>query len=175
MIGIIVLCRFNSSRLPGKILKEIDGKPILGYILESLSLLDKRYEVVVCTSKEVSDDPIAQYCKKRGVSIFRGDLHNVALRFLECCKHFEFEKAVRINGDNLFVDPMLIEKVVTEMKEGGFEFASNVKGRTFPRGISVEAILVSIYDQMYPKFSDYDKEHVMTYFLITGLKAKTFS
>ena len=62
MVGIIVLCRHNSSRLPGKILKEIDGKPILSYILERLSPLGEQYQVVVCTSDEDSDDPISRYC-----------------------------------------------------------------------------------------------------------------
>ncbi len=164
MIGIIVLCRYNSSRLPGKILKSINGKPILAYILERLSLLGDEYQIVVCTSEKTTDDPIAAFCKQHGVSCFRGDLDNVAQRFLACAKHFGFETAVRINGDNLFADPKLIELVMLEMERENYDFVSNVQGRTFPRGMSVEAVRVSVYEECYNNFSERDKEHVMTFF-----------
>lgn len=164
MIGIIVLCRFNSSRLPGKILKVINGKPILAYILERLSLLGDKYRIVVCTSEEKTDNPIAEYCDDHGVLCFRGDLDNVASRFLTCAKHFGFDIAVRINGDNLFADPGVIELVIEEMERKKYDFVSNVQGRTFPRGMSVEAVQVSVYEKYYHYFSDRDREHVMTFF-----------
>ena len=64
MTGIIILCRYNSSRLHGKIMKRINGKEILTYILERLAVLEEEYPIVVCTSIEKSDDPIVDYCKK---------------------------------------------------------------------------------------------------------------
>ena len=170
MTGIIVLCRYNSSRLPGKILKSINGKVILAYILERLALIQNDYPIVVCTSKEKSDDPIAEFCQNYGVSIFRGELNNVAKRFLDCAKNFGFDNAVRINGDNLFTDSQLIKMMIKEMELHNRNFVSNVKGRTFPSGLSVEIVNVRFYESMYDNFEDHDLEHVMTYFYKIGDK-----
>ena len=67
--GLIVLCRYNSSRLPGKILKEINGKPLLSYILERLKLSRQSDQIIVATSDQPTDDPIAEFCKKGPVNI----------------------------------------------------------------------------------------------------------
>lgn len=164
MTGIIVLCRYNSTRLPGKILKKINGKEILGYILERLRVLGDKYPIVVCTSVEQTDDPIVAFCKKNNVQYYRGNLDNVALRFLNCAKENSFECAVRINGDNLFLDAHLISSMIAEMESDNLKFISNVKGRTFPRGMSIEIVRTAFYEESYPLFSERDHEHVMTYF-----------
>ena len=164
MTGIIILCRFNSSRLPGKILKSINGKTILEYIVERLYSLKKIYPVVICTSDQASDDPIAQFCQEKGWEVYRGSLENVAERFKSCAQAYGFSNAVRINGDNIFVDSQLVQKIIHEHELGGYQFSSNVKGRTFPKGMSVEVINVAYYEQQYPFFTESDHEHVMTYF-----------
>mgnify|MGYP001373838092 CR=1 FL=1 len=84
MTGIIVLCRYNSSRLPGKILKEINGKTILSYIHERLSMINLNLEITIATSNLDSDDIIEDYCLKKKYKYFRGSLSNVSKRFLEC-------------------------------------------------------------------------------------------
>jgi len=164
MTGIIVLCRYNSSRLPGKILKKIKGKEILTYIIERLSILEPRYPIVVCTSVEKTDDPIVAHCVRNNIKFYRGDLNNVALRFMNCAKENGFVNAVRINGDNIFLDANLIEDMIAITESKGMLFVSNVKGRTFPRGMSVEIVNIDFYNKEYPKFEDSDLEHVMTYF-----------
>ena len=83
-IGFVIICRYNSSRLPGKILMEINGKSILQYIIERLSLVVPENNIVVATSEEKTDNPIAEYCIKNKINVFRGSLDNVALRFLNC-------------------------------------------------------------------------------------------
>lgn len=164
MTGIIVLCRYNSSRLPGKILMKLKGKELLGYIMERLAVLGGKYPVVVCTSSEKSDDPIVAYCKEKQLHYYRGDLDNVAHRFLNCAKQFGFENAVRINGDNLFLDAHLIDTMIGKHENNKRLFVSNVKDRTFPRGMSIEIVKTDFYESMYPHFNESDKEHVMTYF-----------
>ena len=164
MTGILVLCRYSSSRLRGKILKEIDHKPILQYILERLGRLNLQWPVVVCTSEEPSDNPIVSFCKDNGVDYFRGDLENVALRFMDCARGFGLKNAVRINGDNIFLDSGLIESMILEHQAGGYKFSSNVLQRTFPKGMSVEIVDVEHYLENYPHFTPEDMEHVMTYF-----------
>ena len=164
MTGIIVLCRYNSSRLPGKILKKIKGKEILTYIIERLSIIEPGYPIVVCTSVEKTDDPIVAHCVRNNIKYYRGDLNNVALRFMNCAQENGFENAVRINGDNIFLDANLIEKMIAITENNRMLFVSNVKGRTFPRGRSVEIVNMDFYKKEYPKFEDSDLEHVMTYF-----------
>ncbi len=167
MTGIIVLCRYNSSRLPGKILREINGKQILTFIMERLANLAGRYPIVVCTSVEETDNPIVDYCKTNNISYYRGDLNNVALRFLECAKENTFDYAARINGDNIFLDAQLIEKMIKIIESKDLNFVSNVKNRTFPKGMSVEIVKTSFYEKTYPSFEENDLEHVMTYFYRT--------
>ena len=164
MTGIIILCRYNSSRLHGKIMKRINGKEILTYILERLAVLEEEYPIVVCTSIEKSDDPIVDYCKKNQIDYYRGDLNNVALRFLNCAQEHGFENAVRINGDNLFLDAGLIKNMILLKESSKVEFVSNVKERTFPKGISVEIVSTAFYQKEFQNFENSDLEHVMTYF-----------
>lgn len=174
MTGIVVLCRYNSSRLPGKILRPINGKELLGYILERLETLQKEYPVVICTSVERTDDPIVDYCVKKNIDYYRGDLNNVAKRFLDCCQEHGFRYAVRINGDNIFLDYQLIERMIGKIESGKLNFVSNVKKRTFPKGMSVEIVDVDFYKEKYPFFSTDDLEHVMTYFYRTDEGRKEF-
>ncbi len=164
MTGIVVLCRYNSSRLYGKILKKINGKEILHYIFERLERLQQDYPVVVCTSIEETDDPIINFCKNNNIDFFRGSLENVADRFLSCSKTYNFENAVRINGDNLFLDSTLIREMIEIIETRKVKFVSNVKDRTFPKGMSVEIVNVKFYQKHYPHFLKDDLEHVMTYF-----------
>src|SRR5690554_2441069 len=101
-IGIIILCRYNSSRLPRKILKKINGKTILDYIIERVEKVIPRSQIVVATSTESTDNPIVEYCSNHSIQVFRGSLTNVAERFLHCMEYYKFEYGIRINGDNIF-------------------------------------------------------------------------
>lgn len=164
MTGIIILCRYNSSRLPGKILKEINGKTILSYIYERLSMISLNLEITIATSCLKSDDIIEDYCIKKKYKYYRGNLSNVSKRFLDCAVKNNYENLVRINGDNLFLDFKLIEKMIISFNKNQYEFMSNVKNRTWPKGISVEIVNTEYYKRSIKSFNEKDKEHVMTYF-----------
>lgn len=163
--GIIILCRYNSSRLPGKILKQLRGKPILAYILERVRLVTNAHEVVVATSHEPGDDPIIDYCQSQDIPYFRGSLNNVAQRFLDCALAYGWDYAIRINGDNLLVDSNIITEMIKIASSKNYDFISNVKGRTFPIGMSVEIVNVAFYQAALAHFQD-DRyqEHVTLYF-----------
>ena len=79
-IGIIVLCRYNSSRLPGKILLKISGKTILQHIIDRLLCIKGGYPICVATSSEIDDKPIIDYCKGNNINFFDGSKKNVASR-----------------------------------------------------------------------------------------------
>ena len=173
-IGAIIICRYNSSRLPGKILKEINGKTILSYIIERLKCVENLDDIIVATSDQKSDEPIVDYCIAEGIKFYRGSLLNVAKRFLDCSKAFNFDYSIRINGDNLFLDHSMISKMINKINENDFDMISNVKDRTFPKGISVEIINIEFYKKMFSKLNTpYLQEHVTIYFY-ENLKSGNF-
>ncbi|HKJ75418.1 MAG TPA: N-acetylneuraminate synthase family protein [Alphaproteobacteria bacterium] len=144
-IGVAVLCRYTSQRLPGKILREIKGRAVLGHILDRVRRGAPECPVVVCTSSDPSDDPIYAYAKREGVDCFRGPLNDVSGRFLACAEAHGWEFSVRINGDNVFADPDSLREMVAIAGTGAFDFVTNVPGRTFPYGTSIEIVRTDFY------------------------------
>ena len=165
-IGTIILCRYSSTRLPGKILKPLLGKPVLSYLYEKFSAqVDHPDELLVCTSTDTTDDIIADFCRENEMNVYRGSLENVAERFLQAAEHMNYDYAVRINGDALFVDiPTYLEMKET-CRQQAFDFISNVKGRSFPFGMSIEFVKTTFYAAIQEdiQISDRYKEHVTLY------------
>jgi spore coat polysaccharide biosynthesis protein SpsF len=164
-VGLIVICRYNSSRLPGKILKPLAEKPLLTHILERLSISRYAEHIIVATSNEATDDPIAAYCQKHKIPMYRGSLNNVSQRFASCMAAYGLDFAVRVNGDNIFTDPRLIDQAVELTIQEDYDFVSNVKGRTYPTGMSVEVVKAPFYQNAINLFTEEEyKEHVTLYF-----------
>ena len=163
-IGIIILSRFNSSRLPGKALMNINGKPLLEHIVYRISLITLPVDYCIATSESDLDKPIVDFCKQKGFNYFRGSLNNVAERFLNCAINKNWDYAVRINGDNLFVDIDTLEEMIRRTLKFKYNFFTNVPGRTFPYGMSIEIIKVNYFKEIYKQISSkYHLEHVTSY------------
>lgn len=152
-IGIIILSRYSSSRLPGKALMKINGKEILNYIVERLLKVVSRNNIVIATSFDQSDDKIAEFALRNNVNCFRGSLENVSLRFCQAAEYYNFDYAIRINGDNIFLDIELLRSMITLTKNKDFDFISNVKGRTFPKGMSIEIVKTEYYKAQLKKIN----------------------
>lgn len=163
--GVIVLSRFSSSRLPGKALLEIEGKPVLAYIIEKLEHVVSKNQIIIATSNEESDDPIADFASKAGVQCYRGSLENVAERFYEAAERLDCSYACRINGDNIFLDPEVLREMLRVAQSSKYDFLSNVKGRTFPKGMSVEVVKLDYFRQNLEviNLDEHYREHVMLY------------
>jgi len=163
-IGAIILCRYRSKRLHGKILKEIQGKAILSHIIYKLQKTNSHLNIVVATSTEESDDIIADHCTELDISCYRGDINNVAERFLQCAEFYHFDYTIRINGDNLFLDPFIIDQMIIQLGRQNYDFISNVPERTFPYGMSVEILNTNFFASILPQFDDEKYyEHVTLY------------
>lgn len=174
-IGIIILCRFESKRLPGKILMEIKGKPILEYIIDRLNKVSNIDNIVVATSDSIADKPIWDYCANVKFNLFKGDMDNVAKRFYDCAKKFDFDYAVRINGDNVLADPEIISSMISKIALNDYDFITNVHKRTFPIGMSVEIIKTDFYGKLLPVLkSPKYLEHVTLYLYEHPEKARIF-
>lgn len=163
-IGIIILCRHGSKRLPGKILAEIRGRSLLGIILDRIECGAPGVPVVVATSSHGSDDAIAEFCRRSSVPCYRGSLDDVAGRFLGCAEHFGLTHAVRINGDNLFVDPMTLNAMLAIAQTEAYDLVTNVPGRTFPTGMSIEIVETAFYRKSIEQTVDpAHREHVTSW------------
>ena len=164
-LGVIIVCRYGSTRLPGKILKEINGTPILQYIYNKFLHILPADSIVIATSNDPSDDILHQYCEENNIHCFRGDLNNVADRFLSTAKEHEFEYAVRINGDNLFIDITSFLHMLDVCRSNQFDFVTNVPGRTFPFGMSIEMVKTEFYQSLMADIAQDEryKEHVTLY------------
>ncbi len=164
-IGIIVPVRYDSKRLPGKVLKKINSKQVVKYIYERLEQTSvPTQNIVFATSNEESDDIIENFCKDQSYPCYRGSKNNVALRLLNCAKYYDFDAFIRICGDNIFTDKDLINSMIEIFKNNTYDVVTNTPIRTFPYGISVEIIRTKFFDDVYAKFKNSsDFEHVTKY------------
>lgn len=173
-IGFLIICRYNSNRLPGKILKEINGKPVLKYIHERLLKITNNENIVVATSTTETDEPIVEYCQKKQINVYRGSLNNVAERFMNCAKEYGFNFVVRINGDNLFLDINTLHLMLKITRKNEYDFISNVKKRSFPKGMSIEIVRLSFYENLYNQFTLPEHFEHVTLFLYENDKNRRY-
>jgi spore coat polysaccharide biosynthesis protein SpsF len=138
--------------------------PLIGYVIRRAGLVLGLSRIVVATTRRTIDDPIEEYARSSGLDVFRGDTENVALRLLSCASEFGADYFVRLNGDSPFPDPSLIEEGIDICGNGGFDFVTNLIGRSFPYGISVEIVSTRAYKTAYQRMeSSEEREHVTAY------------
>lgn len=153
----------GSSRLPGKVLREANGKPMLQYLLESLSRTGLG-PVVVATSAGSPDDGIAALCGRLGFACLRGDEADVASRFAAALGRYGFEAFVRVCGDSPLLDGELVRRGLEEFAAGDWDLVTNTHPRSFPKGQSVEVVRGSAFLSAMPRFDAADREHVTRFF-----------
>lgn len=175
-VGLIVQARMSSQRLPGKVLYPVAGKPMLQYLLERLGRCQGVDNIVVATSVDQSDTPIAEFCQQHGLACHRGSLLNVAGRFKEVLETFQFDSFVRVNGDSPLLDYRLIEFALDIFCQNDFDLVTNVLPRTFPKGQSVEVVRGTTFKSAYALMqADEELEHVTQYFYKNRANFKIFN
>lgn len=163
--AVIIQARMSSTRLPGKVLKFVNGMPLLEYLLMAISQSKVINHVIVATSKHPSDDMVVSFCEKKKIDFIRGDLNNVASRFKEVIEHFNLDFFVRISADSPLFDFRILDHAVQIFKKGKFDLVTNVLKRTFPKGQSVEVMSASIFLSNFDRLVDpIDCEHVTPFF-----------
>ena len=163
--AIIVQARMSSNRLPGKVLMPVNGKPLLAFLLERLTMGLPDIPLVLATSTERSDDAIEQFCCDVGVPCHRGALRDVASRFRTIAKTKHLSLFVRVNGDSPFLDPALVQVALQVFADKKPDLATNTQTRSFPVGQSVEVLNARTYVAAYEQFFSSDhSEHVTRYY-----------
>lgn len=140
MILAILQARVSSTRLPGKVLKPIVGRPMLARQIERLGRMRRVEKLIVATSQDSSDDPIEKLCREVGVNCFRGSLNDVLDRYYWAAKPYDPQHVVRLTGDCPLADCDLIGRVIDFHLAGDYDYTSNSLNPSFPHGLDVEVI-----------------------------------
>lgn len=161
---IIVQARMMSTRLPGKALKIVLDKTLLGYELESLQKVKRASGLVVATSLNPADQQIIDFCKTLHISTFRGSEENVLERYYLAAKFFHADIVVRVSGDCPLIDSSIVDQAIEFFSKEPSDYVSNTLKRTFPRGMDVEVFSFASLEKAYQEASlEPEKEHVTPY------------
>lgn len=134
----IIQARMTSSRLPGKVMADICGKPALQRMIERARRAERLDEIVVATTVNATDGPVVELCKRLGVKVFRGDEADVLGRYLNAAGLARAGVIVRLTADCPMIEPTLIDQAVTTFQSGNWDYVSNAVRRTYPDGLDVE-------------------------------------
>lgn len=156
-----IQARMSSSRFPGKVLAELDGMPMLLFMLKRVHRCRMLDDVVVVTSDDPSDDRLAETLSAHGQLVYRGALTDVLGRFAAAAAAHPADNYVRLTGDCPLADPVIVDAVVTMLQMGDLDYASNVAPPSFPDGLDVEAFKASVLGRAAATArSPTEREHV---------------
>lgn len=154
----------RSSRLPGKILKEIGSRKLLAHIVWRLGLLKSDAVLVIATSSEPSDLPVQQFCESIGVNCFRGSEVNVLERYYLCALKYGFRQVVRMTGDNPFPDIEELDRLIALYEASGADCCHSFK--SLPVGVGAEIFSFKALERSFKEGkSQHHLEHVDEYIL----------
>lgn len=164
----IVQGRMSSSRLPGKVLQDIGGQPMLARVVTRVRRAQTIDQVLVATTTDISDDPIAEFCQQRGFPCFRGNLFDVLDRYYQAAKLIQANTVVRITADCPVIAPEEIDRTVNAFLNADVDFAANRLPppfvRTTPIGMDTEVCSFASLEKAWKNASaKYEREHVMPY------------
>ncbi len=160
---IIVQARMTSTRLPGKVLKQVLGKSLLEYQLERLQRVKLASRIVIATTTNETDQPIVEWCEIQGIACFRGSEHDVLARYHGAASLYQANTVVRVTSDCPLIDPAVIDQVIGHYLAhiADCDYASNCLERTFPRGMDVEVFSRRALDEAFLEAKEIaEREHV---------------
>ncbi|MDD4286965.1 MAG: glycosyltransferase family protein [Candidatus Peribacteraceae bacterium] len=160
----IIQGRMSSKRLPGKILMDIEGSPLLAHVIRRAEAANIFDTVVFATSTNKEDDPVAEYCTANGKKCFRGDLNDVLERYYQAARTYEAEVVTRLTADCPLLDPAVVKKVVQTFDPNRYDYVSNAIQRTYPDGLDTEVFSMAALTRARneAKLSS-EREHVTPY------------
>ena len=174
MVTAIIQARMGSYRLPGKVMKDIEGKPLLYYVIRQTlasKLIDK---VIVVTTISSKDKIIVNFCKENKINYYRGSVDDVLDRFYKCAKKFRSRPIIRISADSPLIDPTVIDRVLKKFLNNEFDYVSNNIEKSkqgwidsscnFPIGTVVEVSTFKALELTWKQAKNpFDREHVFPY------------
>lgn len=163
----LIQARTNSKRFNKKILYKIYKKPLINHVISKVKKSKKIKKIVVATSRLKNDDVLVKYLKLKKISVFRGDLKNVAQRLCDAAEKYKKLFFVRISADSPLIDYTLIDKAIEILKKNKhkkIDIVTNVFPRTYPKGQSVEIVNRLTLKNNLKNMNNSQKEHVTKFF-----------
>jgi len=164
----IIQARMGSTRLPGKVMKEILGKPVILWDLDRISLSKLIDEIVVAIPYEKENDVIADTIKEYNDKIVttRGSEDDVLDRYYQAAVKTNADVVVRITSDCPLIDPVVMDQVIEQFLDNDCDYCSNLLIRTYPRGLDTEVFLFKALEEAWNEAKkDYEREHVTPYII----------
>jgi spore coat polysaccharide biosynthesis protein SpsF (cytidylyltransferase family) len=160
----IVQARMGSTRLPGKVMKEILGRPLLYHFLERLKRVKRIDEIIIATPKGIENEPIFNLARGMGVPVFKGSEEDVLDRFYQCAIAFTADVIVRITSDCPLIDPEIVDKTIETFLSGKYDYCSNNLERSLPHGLDTEVFSFKALEKAWLESTTrLQREHVSTY------------
>lgn len=163
-VTVIIQARMGSTRLPGKVMKRLLDRTVLGHVITRCQAIPSVNEVIVATTELDEDLLICREADKFGIPYYRGSKDNVLSRYYEAAKAANSDIVVRITSDCPLLDPRISDSVIQHFLEGNFEYSSSGLSNTFPRGLDTEVFTFHTLEQAFYKATQcYEREHVTPY------------
>ncbi|HEY7822477.1 MAG TPA: NTP transferase domain-containing protein, partial [Acidimicrobiia bacterium] len=140
----IVQARMSSSRLPGKVMLDLAGKPLIIRQLERITRAQRLSGIVIATSTDPSDDPLAELLTRDGYEVVRGSLDDVLGRFVQVLDEYRPTTIARITADCPLISPTVIDQVVEAFSSADVDYCSNTLVPTYPDGLDVEIVRADV-------------------------------
>lgn len=161
MIRAFIQARMSSKRFPGKVLAPLAGRPIIVHVISLVAQVIPAERIVVVTSIEESDDPLACYLRDIGINVYRGSLDNVFERFQLCLGEYPCAWFFRVCADSPVLDSALLQTMLTYSSRMDVDLVTNVFPRTFPKGRSAEMLNAATFASIDPKrLTLEEQEHI---------------
>ena len=166
MIGIIIQARINSSRLPRKVLKKIEGKTVLEHVIERIKKVQNCSKIILATTDKKQDDILERMAKKLNIPVFRGSEDDVLDRYYQAAKLFKIDPIIRITADCPLIDSRVVERAIDIYLKGNYDYVSNIRPPTFPDGLDVEIFSFKALEKSWKEAGmRSEREHVTSYIL----------
>lgn len=160
----IIEARMTSTRLPGKIMIPVLGKPLLELLVERLKRAKLLNQIVIATTQNSSDDVVEQLAHRLGVGCFRGSEEDVLDRVLRAARTYNVDIIVEVTGDCPLMDPIILDQIIHTYQTKNVDYVSNILERTYPRGMDIQIFSTAVLEKVSRLTNDpIDHEHVSLY------------
>lgn len=161
VVNAVIQARHSSTRLPGKVLRPLGGRSVLGWVIRAAAAVDGIDRVVVATSTGADDDPVADDARSNGADVVRGPLDDVLDRFLLVAAAYPTDAVVRLTADCPLHDPALIGQLVALWRaRPELDYVSTTLVRTLPRGFDAELVRTAVLAEQAQRPEGPHREHV---------------
>lgn len=155
----IIQARMSSERLPGKVLKELNGTSVIECIVKRAMKAKQVDKVIVATSEEASDDVLYEFCLKKDIPVFRGELNDVLKRYYDCATIEQADIVIRLTGDNPLIDAEILDRALSIFRKEKIDYLQYCS--ELPLGMHVEVFSYEALQKAYAEADDKEcREHV---------------